>query len=299
MALTLCGRARRLVSVSATSVYSNGRLQRLQQTGWNRFQLGEAKAIRLLPRRTNMVQELGSREEFMQENRDTETSYDFLGEMRQRFLRFKRQKYLPQIEKFQALAVAQSPKVMVIGCADSRVCPSYVLGFQPGEAFTIRNVANLITPIQNGPTETNSALEFAVTTLQVENIIVMGHSNCGGIAALMNHQNHLEQPSSNSFCVYSLVERWVMNGKAAKLRTQEASSHLSFDEQCRNCEKESIKDSVMNLITYPWIRDRVKSGEVKIHGCYYNLSDCSLEKWRLSSDKNSNEFYVSDKEIWN
>ncbi|CAN6917433.1 hypothetical protein HID58_042999 [Brassica napus] len=292
MALTLCGRARRLVSVSATSVYSNGRLQRLQQTGWNRFQLGEAKAIRLLPRRTNMVQELGSREEFMQENRDTETSYDFLGEMRQRFLRFKRQKYLPQIEKFQALAVAQSPKVMVIGCADSRVCPSYVLGFQPGEAFTIRNVANLITPIQNGPTETNSALEFAVTTLQVENIIVMGHSNCGGIAALMNHQNHLEQPSS-------LVERWVMNGKAAKLRTQEASSHLSFDEQCRNCEKESIKDSVMNLITYPWIRDRVKSGEVKIHGCYYNLSDCSLEKWRLSSDKNSNEFYVSDKEIWN
>ncbi|KAJ4887475.1 Beta carbonic anhydrase 6 [Raphanus sativus] len=290
MALTLCGRARRLVS--ATSVYSNGCLQRLQQTGSDRFQLGQAKAIRLLPRRTNMVQELRSREELMQENRDTETSYDFLGEMRQRFLRFKRQKYLPQIEKFQALAIAQSPKVMVIGCADSRVCPSYVLGFQPGEAFTIRNVANLITPIQNGPTETNSALEFAVTILQVENIIVMGHSNCGGIAALMNHENHLEQPSS-------LVERWVLNGKAAKLRTQEASSHLSFDEQCRNCEKESIKDSVMNLITYPWIRERVKTGEVKIHGCYYNLSDCSLEKWRLSSDKNSNEFYVSDKEIWN
>ncbi|CAH8381699.1 unnamed protein product [Eruca vesicaria subsp. sativa] len=141
------------------------------------------------------------------------------------------------------------------------------------------------------PTETNSALEFAVTTLQVENIIVMGHSNCGGIAALMNHQNHLEQPSS-------LVERWVMNGKAAKLRTQEVSSHLSFAEQCRNCEKESIKDSVMNLITYPWKRDRVKRDEVKIHGCYYNLSDCSLEKWRLSSDKNSNEFYVSDREIW-
>lgn len=290
MALTLCGRARRLIS--ATTVYGNGCLQRLQQTGSDRFQLGQAKAIRLLPRKTNMVQELGSREELMQENRDTETSYDFLGEMRQRFLRFKRQKYLPQIEKFQALAIAQSPKVMVIGCADSRVCPSYVLGFQPGEAFTIRNVANLITPIQNGPTETNSALEFAVTILQVENIIVMGHSNCGGIAALMNHENHLEQPSS-------LVERWVLNGKAAKLRTQEASSHLSFDEQCRNCEKESIKDSVMNLITYPWIRERVKTGEVKIHGCYYNLSDCSLEKWRLSSDKNSNELYVSDKEIWN
>uniref|UniRef100_A0A1J3I2C3 Carbonic anhydrase n=1 Tax=Noccaea caerulescens TaxID=107243 RepID=A0A1J3I2C3_NOCCA len=289
MALTLCGRARRLVS--GTSVHKNGFLQRLQQTGSDRFQLGEAKAVSLLPRRTNMVQELGIREELMQINREIETGYDFLGEMRQRFLRFKRQKYLPEIEKFQALAVAQAPKVMVIGCADSRVCPSYVLGFQPGEAFTIRNVANLVTPIQNGSTETNSALEFAVTTLQVENIIVMGHSNCGGIAALMNHQNHQEQHSS-------LVERWVMNGKAAKLRTQADLSHLSFDEQCKNCEKESIKDSVMNLITYPWIRDRVKRGEVKIHGCYYNLSDCSLEKWRLSSDKNNSGFFLSDREIW-
>ncbi|KFK40907.1 hypothetical protein AALP_AA2G058800 [Arabis alpina] len=287
MALTLCGRARRLVS--ATSVHKNGFLHR--QTGSDRFQFGEAKAIRLLPRRTNMVQELGSRDNFLQHNREIETSYDFLGEMRQRFLRFKRQKYLPEIEKFQALAIAQSPKVMVIGCADSRVCPSYVLGFQPGEAFTIRNVANLITPIEYGPTETNSALEFAVTTLQVEYIIVMGHSNCGGIAALMSHPNHQEQKSS-------LVERWVMNGKAAKLRTQAASSHLSFDEQCRRCEKESIKDSVMNLITYPWVRDRVKRGELKIHGCYYNLSDCSLEKWRLSSDTINNGFCVSDREIW-
>lgn len=123
-----------------------------------------------------------------------------------------------------------------------------------------------------------------------------------------------------------------MNGKAAKLRTQAGLSHLSFDEQCRNCEKvtiansthllydlqvscswiwfecvcfflgvfgqESIKDSVMNLTSYSWIRDRVRRGEVKIHGCYYNLSDCSLEKWKLSSDKNNKGFYVSDREIW-
>ncbi|XP_019093175.1 PREDICTED: beta carbonic anhydrase 6, mitochondrial-like isoform X3 [Camelina sativa] len=150
MALALGGRARRLVS--GTLVHQNGCLHKLQQTGSDRFQLGEAKAIRLLPRRTNMVQELGMREEFMQPNRELETNYDFLGEMRQRFLRFKRQKYLPEIEKFQALVIAQSPKVMVIGCADSRVCPSYVLGFQPGEAFTIRNVANLVTPVQK-PTQ--------------------------------------------------------------------------------------------------------------------------------------------------
>lgn len=62
--------------------------------------------------------------------------------------------------------------------------------------------------------------------------------------------------------------------------------------------QESIKDSVMNLISYSWIRDRVKTGEVKIHGCYYNLSDCSLEKWRLSSDKDNNGFHISDREIW-
>ncbi|KDO81158.1 hypothetical protein CISIN_1g020134mg [Citrus sinensis] len=92
---------------------------------------------------------------------------DYFEEMKQRFLSFKKNKYFEELEHFQNLAKAQSPKFMVIACADSRVCPSYILGLQPGETFMIRNVANLVPPLENGPSETNAALEFAVNTLEV------------------------------------------------------------------------------------------------------------------------------------
>ncbi|XP_010544072.1 PREDICTED: beta carbonic anhydrase 6, mitochondrial [Tarenaya hassleriana] len=291
MAFTLC--ARTLPAVSS-AIRKHGFLQRLQQTGSYPFQFGEAKARPLLPRRADISREWEAGLDPSQRNKKTGTSSDLLDEIRQRFLSFKRDKYLKDLDKFQALAKAQAPKVMVIGCVDSRACPSTVLGFEPGEAFMVRNVANLVPPIQNGPTETNSALEFAVNTLQVERIIVMGHSNCGGIEALMNLQlqEHQEQDSSK------FVEKWVMNAEAVKLRTRANAWGLSFEQQCRYCEKESIRESVMNLLTYPWIRERVKRRVLGIYGCYYDLSDCSIEKWRLCSDNNTDTFSISDTEFW-
>ncbi|KAF5946487.1 hypothetical protein HYC85_016715 [Camellia sinensis] len=97
----------------------------------------------------------------------TQNGSDLFNEMKHRFLSFKRQKFLENLECYENLAKSQAPKFMVIVCADSRVCPSYILGFQPGEAFVVRNVANLVPPFENGPTETNVALEFAVNSLEV------------------------------------------------------------------------------------------------------------------------------------
>ncbi|XP_010664389.1 beta carbonic anhydrase 3 isoform X4 [Vitis vinifera] len=159
----------------------------------------------------------------------TDQGLDFFEELKHRFLCFKKQKYLEEPEHFQALAKAQSPKFMVIACADSRVCPSNILGFQPGEAFMIRNVANLVPPVENGPSETNAALEFAVNTLEVENILVIGHSSCAGIETLVRMRDDV---NSSSF-----VENWVANGKVAKLRTKAAAGHLGFYQQCKYCEK--------------------------------------------------------------
>ncbi|XP_038715702.1 carbonic anhydrase, chloroplastic-like isoform X4 [Tripterygium wilfordii] len=96
----------------------------------------------------------------------TDFREDFFEQMKQRFLNFKKHKYLAELDHFRTLADIQSPKFMVIACADSRVCPSNILGFQPGEAFMIRNVANLVPPLENGPSETNAAVEFAVNTLE-------------------------------------------------------------------------------------------------------------------------------------
>ncbi|XWS54560.1 hypothetical protein CRYUN_Cryun10bG0099600 [Craigia yunnanensis] len=198
---------------------------------------------------------------------------DLFDEMKNRFLSFKKHKYMENLEHFQALSKGQAPKFMVIACADSRVCPSNILGFQPGEAFMVRNVANMVPAYESGPSETNAALEFAVNSLEVENILIIGHSCCGGIRALMSMQDEVD---SSSF-----IRSWVIVGKNAKLSTKAAASNLSFDQQCTHCEKESINCSLLNLLTYPWIEEKVKKGVLSLHGGYYDFVDCTFEKWTL------------------
>ncbi|XP_028771676.1 beta carbonic anhydrase 5, chloroplastic-like [Neltuma alba] len=234
-----------------------------------------------------------------QENKNPETmteaekGLDLFNDLKDRFLSFKKNKYMGNLEHFQNLAQAQFPKFMVIACADSRVCPSYILGFQPGEAFMIRNVANLVTSFENGPSETNAALEFAVTTLKVENILVIGHSCCGGIRALMGMQD-----DANG----SLLESWVVAGKNARIKTETAASGLDFDQRCRHCEKESLNHSLLNLLTYPWIEERVSNGELLIHGGYYDFVECSFEKWTVDYMKMKTEgtdvLVVKDRVVW-
>ncbi|MED6204611.1 hypothetical protein PIB30_010733 [Stylosanthes scabra] len=197
---------------------------------------------------------------------------DIFDSLKDRFLNFK-SKYMENVEQFENLAKAQSPKFMVIACADSRVCPSNILGFQPGEAFVIRNVANLVPTFERGPSEVNAALEFAVNTLKVENILVIGHSCCGGIRALMSME---DDANSSSF-----IHNWVIVGKNAKKKTETAASTLSFDDKCTHCEKESINHTLLNLLTYPWIEEKVANGELSVHGGYYDFIKCSFEKWTL------------------
>ncbi|PIN06516.1 putative carbonic anhydrase involved in protection against oxidative damage [Handroanthus impetiginosus] len=224
----------------------------------------------------------------------TDEASNHFKELRQRFLGFKKDKYLGNLEHYRRLSEAQAPKFMVIACADSRVCPSSILGFQPGEAFVVRNVANLVPPHENGPSETNAALEFAVNSLEVENILVIGHSCCGGIKALMSLQ---DEAVSSSF-----IRNWVVVGKPARLKTKEAASNLNFDQQCRHCEKESINRSLLNLLTYPWIEERVIRGSLSIHGGYYDFIDCTFEKWTLdyrgSGFLTDSEYSIKNREFW-
>ncbi|KAJ0800975.1 putative carbonic anhydrase [Helianthus annuus] len=219
---------------------------------------------------------------------------DSFREMRNRFLSFKKEKYLENLECYKELAQAQAPKFLVISCADSRVCPSYILGFQPGEAFIVRNVANFVPPFENGPCETNAALEFSVNDLQVENILVTGHSCCGGIRALMS----MDDEEKSSF-----IKNWVKVGKAAKSTTKATASNLSFDQQCKHCEKESINNSLMNLLTYPWVKERVAKGLLSLHGGYYDFVDCTYEKWTLDYLKNIQKqetggYAIKNREFW-
>lgn len=238
----------------------------------------------------------GIREDECKTAEQTE-GYDSFNGMKQRFLTFKEKKYLGNLELYRRLAESQAPEFMVIACADSRVCPSVILGLEPGEAFMVRNVANLVPPFESGPTETNAALEFAVNALKVKNILVSGHSCCGGIRALMSMENADGENSS------SFIKNWVIVGKNARLSTKEAASHLSFDQQCRHCEKESVNRSLLNLLTYPWIEEQVMRGNLSLHGGYYDFINCTFEKWTLDYYKtisrgNKDMIAVKGRSFW-
>ncbi|KAL2926625.1 Beta carbonic anhydrase 5 chloroplastic [Bienertia sinuspersici] len=128
----------------------------------------------------------------------------------------------------------------------------------------VRNVANLVPPYESGPTETKAALEFSVNALEVENILIVGHSAVG-------------DPCPH----WSFIKSWVSVGKKARAKTKSVTSNLGFDKQCRHCEKESINHSLMNLLTYPWIKERVAKGILSLHGGYYDFVHGTFEKWTL------------------
>ncbi|KAF8118451.1 hypothetical protein N665_0005s0209 [Sinapis alba] len=225
--------------------------------------------------------------------------HDVFEEIKHRFLTFKKDKYMDNLERFQNLAKSQSPKFMVIACADSRVCPSEILGFQPGEAFTVRNIANIVPTHESGPSETKAALEFAVNSLQVENILVVGHSRCGGIRALMTMDDD-ETEEGGIIDSRSFIKNWVVIGKTARSISKSAASELSFDQQCQHCEKESVNCSLRNLLSYPWIEERVKKGTLTIHGGYYDFTECTFEKWTVDYKESScvETLAVKDRSIW-
>jgi len=164
----------------------------------------------------------------------------------------------------------QSPKFLVISCCDSRVHPAQIMDTNPGDIFVIRNVANLI-PVNepDGKSHgTSAAMEFAVKHLNVKHIIVLGHSQCGGIKTLMEGEHFSSK--------YSFVDPWMGIAKNARLSVLEKHKDKSFEEQCSFCEKISIGISLNNLMTFPWIKEKCDSGELNIHGWYFNIKTGAL-----------------------
>lgn len=162
----------------------------------------------------------------------------------------------------------QSPKTMVIACSDSRVDPSIILGSEPGELFVVRNVANLVPPYDNDPKHhgTSAALEFAVQTLGVNHIIVLGHSHCGGIRALLAApiQAHTQ---GNSF-----ISSWMNIANVAKAKVLAEYRDAPVAQQEKTCEEQSLRISLKNLLTFPWIHEKVTAGMLSLHAWRFDLS---------------------------
>jgi carbonic anhydrase len=172
---------------------------------------------------------------------------------------------------FELARQGQSPSAMIIACSDSRVSPELIFDVAPGEIFVVRNVSNLVPPYapDTGNHGTSAALEFGVTALQVKNIIVLGHSQCGGIRALMRGP----EGDHGDF-----IESWMSIAHAARERVCDApDAPADFDAKCALCERESVRVSLANLLTFPWIKSRVEEGKLALAGLHFNVQTGKLE----------------------
>lgn len=181
------------------------------------------------------------------------------------FRLFQKDYFRGDSELFSQLKEGQQPKTLVIGCSDSRVDPSLLTGADPGDLFVIRNVANLVPPYEPdaGYHGVSAALEYAVCQLRVEHIIVLGHSQCGGIAGLMNSDHDCQ--------VGEFIGKWVKLAEPAKKRVQEELRSKPEELQLRACEQTAIMLSLDNLLTFPWLLQRVKDQSLFLHGWYFDI----------------------------
>jgi carbonic anhydrase len=188
------------------------------------------------------------------------------------YRRFRTTGWSRERERWSELAEGQSPKVMVIACSDSRVDPTQIFDARPGEMFVVRNVANLVPPFETtgGHHGVSAALEFAVTQLQVEEVVVMGHGFCGGCAAALTGQFDEAEHGEGHF-----IAHWIdmLNEAREKVRARCGGSE-GFDRAAFEAmEHEGVKVSLANLRTFPWVAEREADGRLALRGAFFSISD--------------------------
>lgn len=183
--------------------------------------------------------------------------------------RFKRETFPRYRDHYRQLVdEGQKPRTLFIGCADSRVVPDLLLDAGPGELFLVRNVAALVPPHEpDGAYHATAAgIEFAVQSLQVTDIVVCGHSHCGGIRALYDPPNP-DTPHIN---------RWLELARDARVDPEsvdDAAGDAPSEATLRRAEQRSIAMQVERLMTYPAVAKRVENGSLSLHGWHYIIED--------------------------
>jgi len=188
------------------------------------------------------------------------------------YRRFRETGWKRERERWSALAERQSPKVMVLACSDSRVDPSIIFDARPGQMFVVRNVANLAPPFETGGGYhgVSAALEFAVTQLEVEELLVLGHGSCGGCAAALTGQFDEAEHGEGHF-----IATWVAMLEDARRSVRAANDKLD-DAAFLTMEREAVKVSLANLRTFPWIIERERDGRLALHGGHFSIAEGRL-----------------------
>lgn len=170
---------------------------------------------------------------------------------------------------YRRLAHEQRPRLLWIGCADSRVAPDIITSADMGELFVVRNVANVAPPAGSGDNSVGAAIEYAVTHLGVEDIVVCGHSNCGGVKALLSHDGGLAGLGRRSH-----LRRWIEFIRPAQKTMGWAG--MCEEDRLEAAAKANVLLQVQNVLTHPCVRDRYGAGKLKVHAWYYDMKNGDL-----------------------
>src|SRR4051794_17456213 len=185
------------------------------------------------------------------------------------YQRFRAKYWAHERERWSELAEGQSPQVMILSCADSRDDPAHIFDARPGEIFVVRNIAALAPPYETsrGFHGVSAALEFAVTQLEVGEILVMGHGMCGGCAAALTGKFD-DVPSGEGHFIGDWVKMLDAPRKQVRARHDELDRAAFLD-----MEREAVKVSLANLRTFPWIAEREQADRLKLHGAHFSISE--------------------------
>lgn len=192
---------------------------------------------------------------------------------------FLRDHYAVEARKYRELAeFGQFPRTMVISCCDSRVDPSRIFNARPGELFIVRNVANLVPPFeQHGDYHgTSAAIEFAVRFLRVEQVLVLGHAQCGGITAFLEGPSMKTPPET-------FIEKWIsLLWPAYEATFAGGLLHSNGDAQ-RAMELAGISQSIKNLTTFDFVQSAMETRGLKLLGGHFDIASGNLDILRPGS----------------
>lgn len=183
--------------------------------------------------------------------------------------RFRDSGWTPKLERWRELREGQSPQILIIACSDSRVDPAQIFDTDPGEMFVVRNVAAMVPPFETAPGlhGVSAALEFAVQVLRVREIVVMGHGMCGGCQAALTQSLHGTEPGEGGF-----VANWIaLLDEAREPVVREFGTTGRAAE--RAMEQAGVRVSLKNLRTFPCVSRKEASGQLRLTGAFFSISD--------------------------
>lgn len=190
-----------------------------------------------------------------------------------------------QRELFERLSEGQAPETLLITCSDSRIDPSLITQTQPGELFVVRNAGNIVPPYGTGNSGEVATIEYAVSALKVQDIIVCGHTHCGAMKGLLTLDELESLPNVRNWLNYAHATRQIMQEKY----TEESGNQLLTDTV-----KENVLVQLDNLRTHPSVAAAIATGRAKLHGWVYRIESGDV----FAYDPKLGQF-VSVRSVWN